>query len=622
MKSILKSTVLFCVYLSSSASLAQTVVDPAAKAKGAVASQSICEVLQKAVAGGAPAQKLKKYMDESWKYGMRESPEFATYAGVPGYNDKLTDNSLEATKRRKLEAKCSLAILKKVSRAALKGQDLVSYDLLVRNLELGIEGQKFDFDYLVMDHMSGFHIDFPDLLDSMPKASVRDYENMLARLEKASTYLDNVTLYLKEGLKRKVTPVKSFVARVPGQIEKILPDKVEDSPLFGNFKEFKSDIPVNEQKRLQARAKEILSTSVYPAFKKLKGFLVDTYIPGARTETAMSSLPNGKDWYAYLVKTHTTTAMSAKDLHELGLKEVERITKAMEKIKDDVKFKGDLQEFNQFLLSDSQFFYSSAKDLMTGYRDVAKQIDAQLPTVFKRLPRLSYGVREMPAYKAPEAPTAYYMGGSIEGGRAGYFEANTYDLKARPKWGMEALTLHEAMPGHHLQIALAQEIEGLPEFRKFGGFTSYIEGWGLYAESLGENMGFYKDPYSNYGRYTYEMWRAVRLVVDTGLHEFGWTREKAIDYFMAKMPKKKIEAEQEIDRYITIPGQALAYKVGQLKFLELRERAKAILADKYDIRNYHDEVLRHGALPLDVLEKVVAHWLEEQKKDVSTHKTR
>lgn len=586
------------------------------------AEKPICEVLKNATATGTPTQKLKKFMDESWKYGMKESPESATFLGVPGYNDKLSDNSMDAVKRRKLEAKCALAVLKKIPRAGLKGEDRVSYDLLVRDGELGIEAQKFDFDYFVVDHMGGFHINFPDLVEAMPRANVKDFENIISRMEKVPGFVDNQIVFLNEGLKRKVTPVKVFLERVPNQIDKVTTEKVEDSPLFSPFKHFKADISEADQKRLQDRAKEVLSQRVYPAIKKLKTFLVENYIPNARTETAMTSLPNGKDWYAFLVKTHTTTKMTPQELHELGLKEVERITQEMEKIKAQVKFKGTLAEFNKFLLNDSQFYYSSAKDLMTGYRDVAKQIDAQLPTIFKRLPRLPYGVREMPAYKAPEAPTAYYMGGTIEGGRAGYFEANTYDLKARPKWGMEALTLHEAMPGHHLQIALAQEIEGLPEFRKNGGYTSYVEGWGLYAESLGEDLGFFKDPYSNYGRYTYEMWRAVRLVVDTGLHEFGWSREKAIDYFMEKMPKKKIEAEQEIDRYITIPGQALAYKVGQLKFLELRNKAKTALGDKYDIRNYHDVVLRHGALPMDVLENVVATWIDEQKKDVPTHKAK
>jgi uncharacterized protein (DUF885 family) len=286
----------------------------------------------------------------------------------------------------------------------------------------------------------------------------------------------------------------------------------------------------------------------------------------------------------------------------------------MKKIRDQVKFKGDGIAFNKFLLTDKQFYYTDKEALLTGYRDIAKRADAELTREFKTLPRLPYGVREMPEYKAKDAPTAYYIGGSIEAGRAGYFEANTYDLKARPKWGMEALTLHEAAPGHHLQIAIAQELKDMPEFRKHMHYTAFVEGWALYAESLGETMGFYKDPYSKYGQLTYEMWRAVRLVVDTGMHQFGWSRDKAIDYMMANLPKSRLETEVEIDRYITWPGQALAYKIGELKIRELRKRASAALGEDFDKREFHDEVLKNGALPLDVLDKSIEAWISKRKK--------
>ena len=280
-----------------------------------------------------------------------------------------------------------------------------------------------------------------------------------------------------------------------------------------------------------------------------------------------------------------------------------------------------MKDFNNFLLKDQQFYYQDKNQLLVGYRDIAKRIDPELPKLFKTLPRLTYGVKEMAAYKAADAPAAYYLGGSLEAGRAGYFEANTSDLAGRPKWGMEALTLHEAVPGHHLQIAIAQELKGLPDFRRQGFYTAFTEGWGLYAEGLGDQLGLYKSPYSQYGQLTFEMWRAVRLVVDTGMHAKGWSRQQAIDYFNSVLPKAHAEIENEVDRYIADPGQALAYKVGQLKFIAMREKAKEALGEKFDVREFHDELLRHGALPLDVLEKSVGDWIELQRK-VNAKKTK
>lgn len=573
----------------------------------------LCEILGRAVAKGTGTEKLHKVLDELWKYSMRESPESATYLGYPGYNDRWTDFSLSAIDRRKQELKCQALILKKISRAALKGEDLITYDLQVRENDLAQKGSKFGDEFLVLDQLGGIQIGVVDILEAMPKAKIKDVDDMIKRLENIPTLVDEQIVLMTEGLKRKVTPVKAFLAKVPLQMDKVLTEQVEDSPLFKAFSRLGSDIPETDQVRLRTRAKDVLAQTTYPAMKKMRKFLVDIYIPQARETTSFSSMPNGKEWYAYLVNLRTTTKVTPQQLHDLGLKEVERITKEMDKIREQVGFKGDLKAFNQFLLTDKQFYYTEAKDLLTGYRDLAKQIDAELPKFFKVLPRNTYGVREMALHKAAEAPTAYYYGGSLAGGRPGFFEANTYDLKARPKWGMAALTLHESVPGHHLQISLAQELDGLPETRRNRGNTAYVEGWALYAESLGEEFGLYEDAYSNYGRYGYEIWRAVRLVVDTGLHEFGWSRQKAIDYFMEKTPKSKLESEAEVDRYISMPGQALAYKVGQLKFLELRARAKKELGDKYDIREFHEEVLKHGALPMDVLEGTFTAWLDQQK---------
>jgi uncharacterized protein (DUF885 family) len=518
-----------------------------------------------------------------------------------------------------------LRALHKIPRKSLNGEDALNYDLAERQLKSAIEGFKYPSQLLVLDHMGGLQIDLADMMNSMPVSTKKNYRDRIARLEKIPDLEFQVEALLREGLKRKVTPLKVFLERVPPQFEKVLTPKIEDSPLYMPFKDIRAAISGNEKQELRQKAVAVLKDKVYPAMQKLRDFVVDEYIPGARTSTAWRDMPDGANWYAYLVREHTATSMQPEELHQMGLKEVARILGEMEKIRDQVKFKGDLKSFNQHLLADPKYYYTDPQALLTAYRDLAKRIDPELPRLFKTLPRLPYGVREIAAYKAKDAPAAYYEPGSPGTGRAGYFEANTTDLQSRPKWAMEALTMHEAVPGHHLQLAIAAELENVPEFRKHERdavrtqtgvihYTAFVEGWGLYAEGLADELGFAKDPYSKYGQLSYEMWRAVRLVVDTGMHQLGWSRDQAIEYFMDHLPKTRLEAEQEVDRYLTMPGQALAYKVGQMKFRELRDYAKAQLGDKFDIRTFHDEVLRHGAVPMDVLEKTVKAWTAVQKK--------
>lgn len=586
------------------------------------APKDACSGYRASVSSGSATQKLKKYIDYNWKYLMNEHPEWATYVGLVEGNDRWTDNSPEAHARREKEAVCSLKALKKINRAQLKDADLVNYDLLVARVELGIEEAAFDSEYLVMNHLGGVHSDLPETIASMPARTKKDVENMLSRLEKIPELVKQTKYWMREGMKRKVTPVKMFMEKVPAQFDKVLTAKPEDSPLYKPFADLRGSLSENERAAFQARAKDLIAKTIGPSLLSLREFVVKEYIPASRESTSWKDMPNGPAWYAHMVKSMTTTAMTPEQLHQLGLKEVDRINAEMAKIRDTVKFKGDSKAFNKFLLTDKRFYFNDKDSLIATYRDIAKRLDPELPKLFKTLPRLTYGVREMPDYKAKDAPTAYYMGGSIENGRAGYFEANTYDLKTRPKWGMEALTMHEAVPGHHLQIALAQELKDVPQFRRYGGYTAFVEGWALYAESLGEEMGLYKDPYSKYGQLSYEMWRAIRLVVDTGIHHYGWSRQKSIDYMMAEMPKSQLETEVEVDRYMVMPGQALAYKVGQLKFRELREKSKAALGDNFDLRDFHDEVLRHGALPMHVLEKVVDEWITAEKKKKSKTKVR
>jgi len=572
-----------------------------------------CNSFSKSTATGNAPQRLKRYIQTEWTYFMQESPEWATTLGHPEGADRWTDRSIRALERREKETKCRLAALKKVNRTQLNGPDRINFDLLIEGLELDIEGDQFPGDFLAISHLGGAHSSVADTFGQMPATKWKDVNNMLARLEKAPQMIAQNETLLREGMKRKVMPVKMFLKKLPAQFDRIVTAKVEDSPIYKAFAELKGELTPEQIAQAQARAKELITTKVNPALVNFRAFLEKEYIPAAREGIAWTEMPNGKEWYKHMVRRHTTTTRTPEEIHEVGLKEVARIGEEMKKVREQVKFKGDAAAFNKFLLTDKQFYYTDKEALLAGYRDIAKRADAEMAKQFKTIPRLPYGVREMPEYKAKDAPTAYYIGGSLETGRAGFFEANTYDLKARPKWGMEALTLHEAAPGHHTQIAVAQELPEMPEFRKHEHYTAFVEGWALYAERLGEDMGFYKDPYSKYGQLSYEMWRAVRLVVDTGMHQFGWSRDKAIDYMMANLPKSRLETEVEIDRYITWPGQALAYKVGEMKIRELRSRAKAELGEKFDVREFHDEVLKNGALPLDVLDKSIEGWMLKKK---------
>lgn len=574
-----------------------------------------------AVAASSPSSSLslKKLLDQHWRYLKQEYPEMATRLGESQGGDRWTDISISAIERRKAVTSCLAKILKKLPRAKLRGEDLINYDLFLYRTEMAAAENRFPSEYLTLSHLSGLHLNLPDAIAAMPTRSMRDYQNIVARLEKVSLLEQQTEALLREGLKRQITPVKMFLVKVPEQIDRVTTADIEGSPFWKPFQDIKISLTDEQKADLQKSARLAIKEHVFPSLKKLKEFVVSEYIPGAREGIAWKEMPDGTSWYEFLVKDSTTTNMTSAELHQLGLSEVARITEEMNRIRQKTNFKGDLSAFNQFLLNDPQFYFTEGDQLLRAFRDLAKRIDPELPRLFKTLPRLTYGVREIPEYKAKSASAAYYTSGNINAGTAGYFEANTYDLKARPKWAMEALTFHESVPGHHLQIALAQEIEGLPEFRKYGGDTAFIEGWGLYAETLGEELGFYKDPYAKYGQLTYEMWRAVRLVVDTGIHFYGWDREKAVTYFQSKMPKTRMEAEVEIDRYITWPGQALAYKVGQLKFRELRSKAESALGTDFNVREFHDELLRHGSLPLDVLEKTVHAWIENKKTKKETH---
>ena len=571
------------------------------------------EELVRNSARASDSARLHRLFELDWEYAMHEYPEWATDLGRTGNEGRWTNNSITAIRRRQQERQWPLSVIRSIDRSGLSEADQLNYDLFRSDLEMDIEGDRFNGDYLAINQPGGVHQSVPRALGTMKTGTVAEYEHILSRLRAVPELIDHTIQRLELGLEAGITPPRITLRDVPGQVRSVITDDPMQSPLLRPFRQFPSSIPEPQRKRLREEAVRIYSEQVAASYETLHRYLAEKYVPNARVTIGMSSLPNGADWYEYRIRRSTTTKLTAREIHDIGLSEVARIRKEMEGIVRETGFNGTFAQFLEFLRTDPQFFYTDTTAFLQAYRDIAQRADPQLVTLFGRLPRLPYGVVATPAYMEKSSPTAYYYSGSLKAGRPGLFYANTYDLRSRPKWEMEALTLHEAVPGHHLQIALAQEMEEGPEFRKHQGYTAFVEGWGLYAESLGEEMGFYKDPYSKFGQLTYEMWRAIRLVVDTGIHAFGWSREQALEFFRENSSKSEHDIVVEVDRYIVWPGQALAYKIGELKIKELRRFARAELGDSFDIRAFHDLILGRGAVPLDVLEAEVKRWVAARK---------
>jgi uncharacterized protein (DUF885 family) len=571
-------------------------------------------------------QKLRAFLDADWQRWMQDYPEVATYVGYPGQNDRWTDASPAGIERRKKHLADSLATLKAIHRADLPPSEQLNFDLYLELLETATEGlqygdEPFPFrgvnpfnDWMPLDQMGGIQQDAASTLALQPHQTVADYETVLKRLDALPAAVDQQLALLQEGLKRGYTPPKIVLRDLPKQIADLTPADPLASPLLQPFTEFPANFPEADRARLTEKAKNIYSASVAPAFRKLHDYVASTYLPACRESIAATALPNGAAAYAFLVRWQTTTNLTPQQIHEIGLAEVKRIRAEMDKVIASTKFQGSFHEFTEFLRTDPRFYYDKPDDLVNGYRIIAKRIDPGLAHLFGKLPRLPYGVCPIPDFKAPSQTTAYYQPGSPQAGRPGCYFVNTYNLHARPKWEMEALSLHESVPGHHLQISLAQEMENTPEFRKHVSYSAFVEGWALYSEGLGEDVGLYTDPYSKFGQLSYEMWRAVRLVVDTGMHSMGWTREQAIQFFKDNTGKTDQDITVEVDRYIVWPGQALAYKLGQLKIRELRAEAERRLAAKFNVRAFHDAVLEQGAVPLSILEPHIKHWIEAQSR--------
>ena len=570
------------------------------------------------------AGKFCAYLDADWKRWMEEYPEIATLVGYPGQNNRWVDDSPSGMERRKKHLAESIAELRAFSRESLPANEQANYDLYKELLETSQQGLQYGDDplpfrlvvprnlWMPINQMEGIQQDAASTLENTPHQSVADYEVILQRLKALPSAVEQQIALLQAGLAKGHTPPKIALRDVPKQIADLIPADPLASALLQPFTEFPTGIPEAERAHLTEDAKRIYAASVAPAFQKLQDYFASSYLPACRENIAATSLPNGAAGYAFHVRWQTTTNLTPQQIHEIGLSEVKRIRTEMDRVIASTGFKGSFHDFTEFLRTDPRFYYDKPADLVNGYRIIAKNIDPELAHEFGKLPRLTYGVCQIPDFKAPSQTTAYYQPGAPAVGRPGCYFVNTYNLHARPKWEMEALSLHESVPGHHLQIALAQEMEDMPEFRKQVGYSAFVEGWALYCESLGEELGLYKDPYSKFGQLTYEMWRAVRLVVDTGMHSMGWSREQAIQFFKDNTGKTDQDITVEVDRYIVWPGQALAYKLGQLKIRELRTAAEKQLGTRFDVRHFHDSVLEQGAVPLTELEPHLKRWIEAQ----------
>jgi len=562
------------------------------------------------------AKALHALFAAEWDYQMQESPERASELGDRRWNDRWSEDTLEHFARRNQHDQEVLAKIEKVDRAALSPEDQLSYDLFKKRYQDSIEGYKFHGFLLRLNQRGGIQTT-DELADSLRFQTLKDYEDWLARMRSFPVLMDQNIALMRQGIKERIVHSKVIMQRIPAQIDKQIVSDPTQSGFYKPYLHFSTEISAADRERLQHEARQAVDQQIVPAFKKFKEFFVSEYLPACFDQVGIWQMPNGLERYAYLARTFTTTNATPEEIHQIGLKEVARIRAEMDKVMAETGFKGTRQDFFKFLRTDPQFYYKSADDLFEAYAALAKSVDPNLVKVFKTLPREPYGVEAIPAVAAPDTTAAYYRPGAADGSRAGTYFVNLYKPETRPKWEMTVLTLHESVPGHHLQIARAHELGEQPMFRRFGEYTAFVEGWGLYAESLGDDMGLYKDPYSKFGQLSYQMWRAVRLVVDTGMHTKHWTRDQAIQFFMENAPRPELDIVNEIDRYIAWPGQALAYKMGELKIHELRRRAHDQLGAAFDLKEFHDVVLGSGALPLDILERNVNQWVAEKKAKAS-----
>jgi len=562
-------------------------------------------------AHGGPTEDFATLLEESWEWQLVENPVRASRLGDRRFNEQWADMSLTAIERRHAEQQAFLRRLRTIDSSQLSAADALNYDLFRRQIENTLDSHEFK-NYLMPMSQRGGVQSLETTAETLRLNNAKDYEDWLARMTQIEAVIEQTTARMEEGRKTGYMPPKILMERIPNQLSSQLVEDPESSPFFKSFANMPDEIGSEDQERIKQLAIEVIEASIVPAYREFDHYFNDTYLPASRESIGASSLPNGEAFYEYRTRLYTTTQMTPDEIHRLGLNEVKRIRDEMQLIIDELEFAGSFDDFLNFLRTDPQFYYDTPEELFNGYLAVSKRIDPELVKLFGKLPRIPYGLRAIPDNIAPDTTTAYYNRPAADGSRPGYYYVNLYRPEVRPKYEMEVLSIHEAVPGHHLQIALQMEMEEMPSFRKYSGFTAFSEGWGLYSESLGFEMGFYQDPYSHFGALTYDMWRAVRLVVDTGMHYKGWTRQQAIDFFKDNAAKTETDIVNEIDRYISWPGQALAYKIGQLQMLELRKKAEQALGDDFDVKAFHDELLGAGAIPMEILETRMNRWLTEQ----------
>ena len=563
-----------------------------------------------------PSELLSTIFADYFERNLEMNPVNATFIGDHRFDDRLANsNSPEYLAAEEAMDKEFLGRLLDIDREKLSYQDQLSYDLFRINREQSLEGNEFPFELIPINQfysITSFFVQLGSGSSAQPFATVKDYENFLGRADDFAVNIDQIITNMKLGMQSGVTEPRILMEKLVPQLQSQLVDDITKSDFYTPVRDMPDDFSAEDRERLTAAYEDKISNTILPAYARLNNFLGDDYLSAARETVGLYAQPNGEAWYAYMVRRRTTTDMSPDEIHQIGLDEVARIHEEMRSVMQEVGFEGSLKEFFEFVNTDDQFFYDEAEELIQGYRDMSDNISELSKNLFDVMPKSAFEVRRVEPFREASAAGGSYQSGTPDGSRPGIFYANAYDIKARGKWAMESLFLHEAIPGHHFQIMLQQENEELPEFRRFGGFTAYSEGWGLYAESLGKELGVFTDPYQHFGGLNAELWRSIRLVVDTGLHAKQWSRQDVLDYMFENSAVAEVRAIAEAERFMAIPGQALAYKVGQLKIREIRDNAEARLGDKFNVKDFHTEVLKDGAMPLSILEAKINRWIESQ----------
>lgn len=566
-------------------------------------------------------ERLNQLVESHFDASLERNPLIATFTGDHRFNNQLANTiSPEFIELERQANREYLAELRNIDAGALSGQDRLTYDVAVLDTEWSIEGEEFPIELVPLNQMFGFHNFMAQLgsgRSAQPFNTVEDYENWLGRVNDFTVWMEQAETNFREGMRRDVTLPKVLVVKVIPQLASQVVEKPEDSIFYAPISKLHDELPEGfteaDRERLDAQYRNAIENQLIPAYRRLRDFMQDEYLPNARDTHGLAGLPNGEALYEYMIKQNTTTEMAAEEIHQLGLSEVQRIRNEMKKVMREVGFDGTLEEWFEYVRSDDRFYFDSEEELLQAYRDVEDRMWQAVPKLFDIQPKAGFEIRPVEAFRAASSAGASYMSPAPDGSRPGIFYINTHDLKSQPEFIKETLFIHEAIPGHHFQRALQQEVEGLPRFRRFGGYTAYTEGWALYAESLGKELGFFTDPMQWYGRLADEQLRAMRLVVDTGLHAKGWTREQAMEFMLANSSMSENDVTAEVERYMAIPGQALSYKIGQFRIQELRERATEKLGEDFDIREFHTEILVDGPLPLAVLERKIDRWIASKQ---------